>query len=244
MGRPAHTRGTRRPGVRSEAVVPLCFEKSMWTTVAMLGVVEAGRALVLLDPGLPEKRLPNLCQQTTFGHLENASGILRQLCGEQHCRARHDSPDAIIIRNTVHALGAEIDISAALPNQQGQQIQAVAHGCPDPASRGPVDFGLTDGTSQADPVIRAFVVGSILCLAEVDAPLIHNMTAYTLDRLQTLLLQCGSMLWVTSGAYRCSDTPGTCKKNMTQGLLRTVRPETCKAPMELELAAADAGQWG
>lgn len=29
----------------------------------MLGVVEAGRALVLLDPGLPEKRLENLCQQ-------------------------------------------------------------------------------------------------------------------------------------------------------------------------------------
>lgn len=161
------------------------------------------------------------------------------------CSRRRSSTFCSSIPSRFLALAIkEIDISAALPNQQGQQIQAVAHGCPDPASRGPVDFGLTDGTSQADPVIRAFVVGSILCLAEVDAPLIHNMTAYTLDRLQTLLLQCGSMLWVTSGAYRCSDTPGTCKKNMTQGLLRTVRPETCKAPMELELAAADAGQWG
>ncbi|KAM4056364.1 polyketide synthase dehydratase [Hirsutella rhossiliensis] len=242
----------------------------------------------------------------------------------------------------------EIDMSAALPNQPGQQVQAVAYGCPDPASRGPVEFWI-DGwhSSQADPVIRitgfkmtpvgnldldgqsprplcykikweplkagkvqsngqavtngyahtdghtigvmngsgtngrhgrgeqgaATVVisdakesdqlaGALLdlietrtgsrasvcplfniepsssaryiCLAEVDAPLIHNMTAHTFARLQTLLLQCGSMLWVTSGAYRCSESPGTCK-TMAQGLLRTVRSETGKAAAMLDL---------
>ena len=38
-------------------IVPICFEKSMWTTVAMLGVLKAGGAFLLLDPSLPEKRL-------------------------------------------------------------------------------------------------------------------------------------------------------------------------------------------
>ncbi|KAH7323159.1 hypothetical protein B0I35DRAFT_477044 [Stachybotrys elegans] len=51
-------------GVGPEVVVPLCFEKSMWTIVAMLGVLKAGGAFVLLDPGHPEQRLQSICQQT------------------------------------------------------------------------------------------------------------------------------------------------------------------------------------
>lgn len=50
-------------GVRQGTVVPLCFEKSMWTTVAMLGVLKAGAAFVLLDSSLPEARLLALSRQ-------------------------------------------------------------------------------------------------------------------------------------------------------------------------------------
>lgn len=46
-------------GVRQEAIVPLCFEKSMWTTVAMLAVMKAGGASVAMDVTLPEERLRN-----------------------------------------------------------------------------------------------------------------------------------------------------------------------------------------
>ncbi|KAG6038306.1 putative NRPS-like protein biosynthetic cluster [Claviceps citrina] len=52
------------PGVREAALVPLCFEKSMWTTVAMLGVLKAGASFVLLDPSLPEYRLQTRVKQT------------------------------------------------------------------------------------------------------------------------------------------------------------------------------------
>ncbi|KAK5637363.1 hypothetical protein RRF57_013075 [Xylaria bambusicola] len=38
-----------RSGVGPEIVVPLLFEKSMWTLVAMLGVLKAGGAFVPLD---------------------------------------------------------------------------------------------------------------------------------------------------------------------------------------------------
>nr|POF01389.1 nonribosomal peptide synthetase vlms [Quercus suber] len=50
-------------GVLPETVVPLCFEKSMWTTVAVLGVLKAGGAFLLLDPTLPTERLGLLCRK-------------------------------------------------------------------------------------------------------------------------------------------------------------------------------------
>ena len=47
-------------GAGPEAVVSLCFEKSMWTTVAMLGVLRAGAAFCLLDATQPISRLESL----------------------------------------------------------------------------------------------------------------------------------------------------------------------------------------
>ncbi|KAJ5782044.1 hypothetical protein N7457_003818 [Penicillium paradoxum] len=49
--------------VGSGVLVPLLFHKSMWTTVAMLGVLKAGGGFVLLDPSLPEHRLQGIVQQ-------------------------------------------------------------------------------------------------------------------------------------------------------------------------------------
>lgn len=50
-------------GVVPQTIVPLCFEKSMWTTVAMLGVLKAGAAFVLLEPSLPLERLTAIVSQ-------------------------------------------------------------------------------------------------------------------------------------------------------------------------------------
>ncbi|KAK7705578.1 NRPS [Diaporthe eres] len=46
-----------RLGVGPETLVPLCFDKSKWAIVAMLGVLKAGGAYVPLDPGHPDARL-------------------------------------------------------------------------------------------------------------------------------------------------------------------------------------------
>jgi amino acid adenylation domain-containing protein/non-ribosomal peptide synthase protein (TIGR01720 family) len=50
-------------GVQVGMIVPLCFKKSMWTTVAMLGVLKAGAAFLMLDPTHPETRLRSIIQQ-------------------------------------------------------------------------------------------------------------------------------------------------------------------------------------
>lgn len=51
-------------GIGPEAMVPLCFEKSMWAVVAILAVLKAGGCFVLLDSSvLPEVRLWGMVEQ-------------------------------------------------------------------------------------------------------------------------------------------------------------------------------------
>lgn len=50
-------------GVGPEVFVPIYFEKSRWTVVAMLGVLKAGGAFILLDVSHPIKRLEYMCRE-------------------------------------------------------------------------------------------------------------------------------------------------------------------------------------
>ncbi|RAH77172.1 hypothetical protein BO86DRAFT_441274 [Aspergillus japonicus CBS 114.51] len=54
-----------RQGAGPERIVPVLFEKSKWTVVAMLGVFRAGAAFVLLEPSHPLERLQNICQDVS-----------------------------------------------------------------------------------------------------------------------------------------------------------------------------------
>ncbi|KAI1815243.1 hypothetical protein GGS20DRAFT_597269 [Poronia punctata] len=53
----------QRRAVGPNQLVPLYFERSRWTAVAMLGVVKAGAAVLLLDPSQPMERLRDFCRQ-------------------------------------------------------------------------------------------------------------------------------------------------------------------------------------
>lgn len=50
-------------GIGPGTVVPLCFEKSKWMSVAMLGAVKTGAAGAGIDPAQPEKRLRTIMMQ-------------------------------------------------------------------------------------------------------------------------------------------------------------------------------------
>ncbi|KAI8280309.1 Nonribosomal peptide synthase atnA [Colletotrichum sp. SAR11_57] len=50
-------------GVATTDFVPLCFEKSVWTVVAMLAVMKAGAAFVPLDPDQPISRLREIMSE-------------------------------------------------------------------------------------------------------------------------------------------------------------------------------------
>nr|POE50100.1 nonribosomal peptide synthetase dtxs1 [Quercus suber] len=50
-------------GVGPESMVPICFEKSVWAIVAMLGVMKAGGAFVPIDPSHPIARRQALVKE-------------------------------------------------------------------------------------------------------------------------------------------------------------------------------------
>ncbi|KAF4996410.1 hypothetical protein FDECE_12446 [Fusarium decemcellulare] len=50
-------------GVRVGDIVPLCFEKSRWTTIGVMGVIKAGAAFVLMDPSQPIQRRQVMAKQ-------------------------------------------------------------------------------------------------------------------------------------------------------------------------------------
>ena len=50
-------------GVTKETPIPICFEKSEWPIVAMLGVMKAGGVFVPLDPSHPLNRRHEICGQ-------------------------------------------------------------------------------------------------------------------------------------------------------------------------------------
>lgn len=49
-------------GIKPEVLVPLCFDKSVWTVVIMISVVKAGGACVMLNPDHPVARLGALLE--------------------------------------------------------------------------------------------------------------------------------------------------------------------------------------
>lgn len=51
-------------GVTIGTRIPLCFEKSMWAVVSVLGVMKAGATFSLTDPSQPEARLRTIVEQT------------------------------------------------------------------------------------------------------------------------------------------------------------------------------------
>ncbi|KAJ3536859.1 hypothetical protein NM208_g6548 [Fusarium decemcellulare] len=63
-----------RSGVNRGDMVPICFEKSLWVTVAMLGVNKAGAAFVPLDPSFPKARKDDILSQTEARVIVTSAG--------------------------------------------------------------------------------------------------------------------------------------------------------------------------
>ncbi|KAF2259745.1 hypothetical protein CC78DRAFT_53242 [Lojkania enalia] len=72
-----------------QPIIPLLFEKSRWTIIAVLAVMKSGAAFALLDPAQPEGRLNTIVEQT------NASLILSSKT--QAARGAEIFPSAAII---------------------------------------------------------------------------------------------------------------------------------------------------
>ncbi|PYH40075.1 acetyl-CoA synthetase-like protein [Aspergillus saccharolyticus JOP 1030-1] len=72
--------------VGPEVFVPVCFDKSLWAVVSMLGVLKAGGAFVCIDPAQPTERLKTIISEveanltlTSPGYVEMVSPNVSQV---------------------------------------------------------------------------------------------------------------------------------------------------------------------
>ncbi|KAK1242917.1 hypothetical protein MKX08_005729 [Trichoderma sp. CBMAI-0020] len=68
----------REKSVGSDVFVPICLEKSVWTIVAMLGILKAGGAFVPLDPSHPVARRQALVDAIGAQVLRVSSSLARE----------------------------------------------------------------------------------------------------------------------------------------------------------------------
>ncbi|KAF2471469.1 amino acid adenylation [Lindgomyces ingoldianus] len=91
-------------GVKPEDIVPLCFEKSMWTVVAMLAVMKAGGAFAPLNPEHPRTRHKEIVMQT---------GATVVLTSEQYATLweHADHTVAIVSGPSINQLFSRVDVT-------------------------------------------------------------------------------------------------------------------------------------
>ncbi|KAJ6789157.1 hypothetical protein PWT90_06033 [Aphanocladium album] len=72
-------------GVGLESIVPLCFEKSKWVSIAILAVLRTGAAFMMIDPAAPQARLHSIVSQagstialSSVSCLTLSSGLVKQ----------------------------------------------------------------------------------------------------------------------------------------------------------------------
>lgn len=100
-------------GVGSEVIVPICFEKSVWMPVAVLGVVKTGAAFVAMDPAQPHERLHVIMQQTR-AKIALVSRATRELV--QGIAAKTIVIDAINLKTFNDDIRPAYDSAEALPS--------------------------------------------------------------------------------------------------------------------------------
>jgi len=81
-----------------ETLVPICFEKSSFMIIAMLGVLKAGGGYVPLDPSHPISRLGQIIKQTAAG--------LVLVSAAQNRRIRECGVDTLVVSNDTLASGS------------------------------------------------------------------------------------------------------------------------------------------
>lgn len=98
-------------GIGSNNIVPICFDKSAWVVVAVLGILRAGGAYVALDPSHPQKRLEGIIADV------EATVII---AAPQHTARFSTLPNIRVVSYTeafiASLIGVDTDIDSNLPH--------------------------------------------------------------------------------------------------------------------------------
>ncbi|KAH8736477.1 nonribosomal peptide synthase 11 [Ilyonectria robusta] len=98
-------------------IVPVCFDKTIWTTITILAIAKSGSVFILLDPNQPQGRLATILNGLEF------TGVL----------ARPDTVElAQSLANNVHLVGEELIENELLQRKEAEDFQNAAQSPDDP----------------------------------------------------------------------------------------------------------------
>ncbi|KAM3079628.1 hypothetical protein ACMFMG_006040 [Clarireedia jacksonii] len=225
-------------GVKKDVIVPLCFEKSAWTVVAMLAVIKTGGAFVLLDAGQPEGRLREIVRQTRADLM-----VCSQL---QQVSASRIIPNTVAVSPEYLRQLPQLACSASKIDSNDTLFVVFTSG----------STGLPKGVMSSH---RSFVSGvhhrrSIL---DMPNPRVFDFAAYSFDVstdiiLSTLII--GGCICVPSNAERQNDIAGAIRRmkvnsaDLTPSVARLIKPESVPDLQVLKLGGelstvSDVDMW-
>ncbi|KAI0508854.1 peptide synthetase [Xylaria bambusicola] len=227
-------------GMLPGAVVPLCFEKSRWTAIAVLAVMKAGATFALTDPSQPEGRLRTIVEQTGATVL-----VTSRLQEDLGCRI---APKATRLTLTQQLLD-EVQTPSALPTvppSTNLYIQFTSGSTGKPKG---VIISHVNYTSGAIP--RAEAVGYKAHSRVLD------FASYAFDvciDCMLCTLSVGGCLCIPSDADRVNDLSGAIRKmhvnmaHMTPSVARVLDPDIIPSLEVLGLggeaiSAGDSAVW-
>ncbi|KAI2633548.1 non-ribosomal peptide synthase [Hypomontagnella submonticulosa] len=227
-------------GVKIGSIVPLCFEKSKWTVVAVLAVMKAGAAFALMDPSQPEGRLRTIVEQT------GASTIITSKLQEN--LGSRIAPDATRVTLSSESFSS-YDTSQSLPSVPASanlyiQFTSGSTGKP----KGVV---ITHANYSSGAIPRADIVGYRAHSRVLD------FASYAFDvciDCMLCTLSVGGCLCIPSDADRVNDLSGAIRKmnvnmaHMTPSVARVLDPDIIPSLEVLGLggeaiSAGDAAAW-
>ncbi|KAK0634416.1 hypothetical protein B0T17DRAFT_586252 [Bombardia bombarda] len=236
----------RQRGVKLGTNVPLCFEKSCWTIVAVLGVMKAGGAFALTDPtSQPEARLRAMVEQT--------GAILVVASQSQSDLAQRILPE----HGQVVTVSAEL-FSSHSADDLAEPLPMI------PASTTPLYIQFTSGsTGKPKGVVIShanYTSGAIPRAAEVgytSSSRVFEFASYAFDvSIDCMLctLAMGGTICIPSDADRMNDLGGAIRSSganmahMTPSVARVLDPAVIAELDVLGLggeaiSAADAAAW-
>ncbi|KAM0722064.1 hypothetical protein Q7P37_002990 [Cladosporium fusiforme] len=231
-------------GVKLHDFVPLCFEKSRWTVVAVLAVMKAGGTLVMMDPSLPLARLQNMAQQV------DAKTILSSR--QQLEFSKTIMPDGNLLIVEADAFTSSSDI-AENPKMETVPPTALMYLIFTSGSTGtPKGVKISHQTYTSSAIPRAQAVGY------TDKSRVLDFASYAFDvSIDSMLLTLGNSgcLCIPSDEDRMNDINNAIRKmninyaGLTPSLARILEPDVIASLEALGLggeaaAASDVTHWG
>lgn len=227
-------------GVGRGTIVPLCFEKSVWTPVAQFAVMKAGGASVVLDTTMPEQRLLAITRQVQ-------PSVIVSSAENEHLASR--LADATVVTVDMENLSQPVDLGCALPIVQPCDLLYVVF------TSG--STGLPKGALVTHQNFSSAIRHQQHHLGIVSASRVYDFASYAFDVAWSNLIQT-----LTAGACLCipkeSDRRGNIAQSMqglqanyahlTPSVARTIDPAAVPGLEKISLigepvSQADVKRW-